>query len=473
MFIECPIYSAAQKFPTKIAYQISDKPWTYETFNQRIGRLQISIRQLHLPRNCVITLEARTRSYASIYALMWAAWREGHTVLPLDPDLPQRTIQQLIANSQSVLHFGQHSEHSARHIPLPILETMATQGLYPLNAPPVMHANTMATVVATSGSTGSAKLTGLSVGNLFANAAGANQFTPLNHSHIWLLALPIHHVSGLGILWRCALAGATVAPQGETETWIDSMRRIAPSHVSLVPTQLQDWVARYVAVPSLMTVLVGGAETSLAVLNEATSLGIPIRLTYGCTEMGGQITTSDIITASQQMVTYGHALPHREVRVASNGQLQVRGDCLFQGYWNEQVWAKETTADGWFNTGDTGKLTQNGLEITGRQDSMYISGGKNIYPEEIEQIFWNQLKIYTCVVPVPDERFGQVGVAILAMNPEEKSPIKEQLLTHLPRYKIPKYQIFWPRHISHESLKIPRFQLAQWIKTEKKLIPLD
>ncbi len=287
----------------------------------------------------------------------------------------------------------------------------------------------------TSGSTGTPKIAILSLGNLIANAKSVIEALALSPSDEWKLTLPLFHVGGIGIVIRCILARATLI--------LDDSPNI--THLSYVPTHL------YRATPiyrKLKCILLGGAPIHHIPPN------LPIYTTYGLTEMGSMVTLN------------GKILPHAEVNIASDGELFVRGASLFQGYYGEPP------QKGWFPTKDLGTMENNQLKILGRKDWMFISGGENIQPEEIEQhLLCFPEVIEAVVLPINDEEFGKRPIAIVsAHTPFSLQEMQNRLAKFLPKFKIP-IALRFASEIPKKNLKIDRssqglFLLSQTIQEQ-------
>ncbi|MFO1531236.1 MAG: AMP-binding protein [Kiritimatiellia bacterium] len=192
-----------------------------------------------------------------------------------------------------------------------------------------------AAILFTSGSSGAPKAAVLSHRALYYNARGANQNLAVGSNDVWLATLPLCHVGGLGIVYRCLMAGATVAfPTPDTSLTAD-LETLKVTHVSVVPTQLRRWLTSPAATAlaaGLKAVLVGGAPASPDLLAQAFASGFPLRLSYGMTETASQIATTPKYFPEDERFTCGRVLPSRELRVDERGQLQVRGMTLFSGY---------------------------------------------------------------------------------------------------------------------------------------------
>ena len=133
----------------------------------------------------------------------------------------------------------------------------------------------------------------------------------------------------------------------------------------------------------------------------------------------------------------------------TTGEICVRGPAVFAGYHDNPEATAKAFAAGWFHTGDLGHLDARGyLFITGRASDMYISGGSNVYPSEIEEVLLEHPAIAeACIVGMPDDRWGESGVAILVPRPgaiPDEAALRALLTKKLARYKHPSRFVTWP-----------------------------
>jgi O-succinylbenzoic acid--CoA ligase len=137
--------------------------------------------------------------------------------------------------------------------------------------------------------------------------------------------------------------------------------------------------------------------------------------TYGLTEMASQVTTTSPAATLQELYTAGRVLPHREVSISESGRILVQGETLFAGYVGGEGVDRPLDAGGWFHTGDLGELDEAGyLSVRGRVDNMFVSGGENVQPEEVEEALCRLEGVEEAVVvPVEDEEFGARPVAFV------------------------------------------------------------
>ena len=138
----------------------------------------------------------------------------------------------------------------------------------------------------------------------------------------------------------------------------------------------------------------------------------------------------------------------REVDAGVTGEICVIGPAVFAGYYNNPEANAKAFRDGWFRTGDLGHRDENGfIYITGRASDMYISGGSNIYPREIEEKILSHPDISeTAVLGVPDPVWGEVGIAVCVARPGVATgsiDLRAFLEDKIARYKLPKAVIFW------------------------------
>jgi O-succinylbenzoic acid--CoA ligase len=309
----------------------------------------------------------------------------------------------------------------------------------------------VASVMFTSGSSGHPKACVHTLANHYYSALGSNQNIFLKPQDRWLLVLPLHHMGGLSIIFRSLLAGAALVIPKDINAIADAALKHNISHISLVPTQLyrllysdrhtMDW-------PGLKAVLVGGDKLNSGLVKRSLVNKIPLHTTYGCTEMASQVTTTPVGASETVLKTCGKILPHRQLKIDASGEILVRGKTLFSGYLQQGKMASGADKDGWYHTGDIGWLDTNDcLHVIGRKDNMFICGGENIYPEEIERALLAIDYIEkVLVVGVKDKEYGHIPVAFVSFSsmPVPLAKITNALSDHIPRFYLPKKILKWP-----------------------------
>ena len=263
--------------------------------------------------------------------------------------------------------------------------------------------------LATSGTSGSLKLVGLSKDALLASAGAVNRHLGVVPTDVWCCVLPTFHVGGLGIYARAELSGSGVV----AFAW--DPRRFTTERftlASLVPAQVDDLVRGGFRAPGqVRAVIVGGGVLHQRLYEAGQALGWPLLPSYGLTEAGSQVATA---TAGSQTL---RVLDHVEVRV-ERGRIAVKGASLLTGY---GVWSEEgeplfvdPKIDGWFDTGDAGSVEGGVLEVRGRGADFAKVGGESVDLVRLDGILEGVGGGDGAVVAYPDARLGAVIHLVVA-----------------------------------------------------------
>jgi len=269
----------------------------------------------------------------------------------------------------------------------------------------------------------------------------------------YLIVNPFFHSFGykIGIL-TCVLTGATMVPMAvyDPETAMQLVQRekitVLPGAPTIFQTILDHPARADYDLSSLRFSVTGAAVVPVALIERMQSeLDIEIVLTaFGMTEavvvtMGRRSDSPELVATTCGRVTAGF-----EARIGPQDELLLRGPNVMLGYLDDPAATAEAIdADGWLHTGDVGVIDENGyLRITDRLKDMYISGGFNVYPAEVEQAIARLSGVAeVAVIGVPDERLGEVGLAAVVPLPGA-APTVDDLLAycreHLANYKVPR-----------------------------------
>ncbi|SHG62724.1 malonyl-CoA synthase [Massilia sp. CF038] len=317
----------------------------------------------------------------------------------------------------------------------------------------------LAVILYTSGTTGRSKGAMLTHGNMLSNARVLKHYWGWQRGDVLIHALPIFHIHGLFV----AVHGALL--NGSKMIWFAKfdpkgvLARLPEATVFMgVPTLY----VRLLAEPGLDTTaarnmrlfISGSAPLLLETFRQWTErTGHTILERYGMSETV-MLTSNPYSGGERRGGTVGLPLPGVSLRVSDErgislppgaiGGIEVKGPNVFSGYWQMPEKTKEEfTADGYFKTGDVGKVDADGyVTIVGRSKDLIISGGYNVYPAEIEGYINNLPGVAeSAVVGVPDADFGEVGVAIIVPKPgaqPDPAAILSSLKAMLANFKIPK-----------------------------------
>jgi fatty-acyl-CoA synthase len=286
--------------------------------------------------------------------------------------------------------------------------------------------------------------------NCFWTNLSLSRAVPLTSADVVLQILPQFHVGGWNVQPLLAgRVGATVL----IEPGFDAgrvLRLIAEHRV----TTMMGVPANYLFLAehpdfakadlsSLRTVLVGGAPMPEPLLRTWHARGVTLAQGYGLSEAAPNVLCVPESRARDKLGCAGIPYPHVEVRLAQDGELLVRGPNVFGGYWRDPAATERALRDGWLHTGDLATVDADGYyRIVDRVDDMFVSGGENVFPSEIENILHGHPAVTeAAVVGRTDERWGAVGVAFVV--PRAGSVVTEDELTaycraELARFKVPR-----------------------------------
>lgn len=226
---------------------------------------------------------------------------------------------------------------------------------------------------------------------------------------------------------------------------------------------------------SLSSAATGGAPVSPALLQRYIEKGVRIRQVYGCTEASGLIATPNEQHALEKPWACGVPLPTVEVRVVDAsgapcpggevGELILRGEQLFSGYWGNEAATAEAWQNGWYRTGDLGRIDEAGhIQITDRKKNMVISGGVNIYPAEVERAMSALPGVIEIVAfGMPDANWGERVVAVVhGAEGLDARALMQAARTVLGAYKTPKEIVVVEESLPRTSTgKLQRTRFAQ------------
>lgn len=254
--------------------------------------------------------------------------------------------------------------------------------------------------LATSGTTGSLKLTALSKEAMLASAAAVNRRIQASASDVWCCVLPSFHVGGLGIYARAFLAGARVQRMDWDPRAFAAQETITLA--SLVPAQVSDLLElRLSPPPALRAIVVGGGALAEPLYREGRERGWPLLPSYGMTETCSQVATATL--SSPALVL----LDHVEARVESDGRLAFLGPSLLTGYATEHGFV-DPKQDGWFITEDLGSIEDGVVSIEGRGGDFIKIGGESVDLARLDAVLASIAGPDAAVVAVPDGRLGHV-----------------------------------------------------------------
>lgn len=400
----CPIFKWSIQCPSHPAAFIGNTTISYKELNHLVESECNFIESLHLPTQSRLPfIAANTLETASFF---FAAWRMKMVACPLSFRLPKAGIEKALLRLNASLITPQS---------IPAKDQKHTE----------LDETLLATLLFTSGTTGEPKI---ACHRLFQHLKSAEVAIPhlqLGQQSRYLSNLPFSHVGGIALLLRTFLAGSALV--------ISSHFKDA-THISCVPTQLYRRMQEKTIVPD-QSILLGGAPISLNLYNQAIEQKLNLYTTYGMTETSSMMTLKK---PENNSFSLGSPLEHSELRIETDGEILVRGKTLFDGYLNLDGSISLPLKDGWFATKDRGYLKEGCLHFLGRKDRLFISGGENIQPEEIEEAILALFNLsHAVVLPFEDEEFGMRPAVYLDDPTLTLEVMQRNLRKVLPGYKIP------------------------------------
>ena len=438
-----------------------DRELDNATFAAEVRRVSGALSGMGIGRGDVVAVVLPNS--VELVTTMFAAWRLGAALTPVNPALTRPEVQYQLTDSGARLVVADDSSLSkveggaARACVAD--ELVRREGATDV-MPPRTETDELALMIYTGGTTGRPKGVMLDHANLMATAAMIVDWFDMTAADRCLLVLPLFHVNGImvSVVSPLVAGGSTViAPRFDPKTFWDLVERVRPTYFSAVPTIY----AMLTGLPaevrpdtaSLRCVVCGAAPMPAAAIHAFEDrYGVAILEGYGQSE-GTVVTTANPLTGLRKPGTVGLPLPEQEVRVVGEddaplppgqvGEVTVRGPNVMRGYLGKPKETAETLRGGWLHTGDLGRFDEDGyLVLVDRLKDMIIRGGENIYPKEIEDVLHTHPSVLeAAVVGRPDPLFGEEPVAFVVLRPglaAEPDELIEHCQTVLAKFKVPR-----------------------------------
>jgi fatty-acyl-CoA synthase len=339
-------------------------------------------------------------------------------------------------------------------------------------------------IMYTSGTTGTPKGALLSQQKTLFNTLNAQIYFDLYSRDIMLLVLPLFHSGGLNIMAVPTLyvgGSIVLSSQFDPQEFLSLIESHRVTQTMVVPTMintiLNETRPEDFNLSSLRSVLVAGEPISEHLMHEAQDRGFPVRQLFGQTETSIQLWVPQN-RAREKASAVGLPVFHGDVRVVDEndqtlrprqiGEIVVKGPIQMMSYWNLPQESRQTIKDGWLHTNDLAFVDEDGyVHVVGRRGDMYISGGENVYPAEIEKVLATHPKIFeVAIIGVPHEKWGKTGHAFIKLKNGERIDYEEitsYLQDKVASYKIPKSVQFIDEFPKTASGKIKKSELVKLI----------
>lgn len=411
------------------------------------------------------------------YKLALAIMCSGRTIVWLNWRLAGEELERQIKDSGLQLCLVENSLwRSGMTNPFKSYSAFLITSADPGELIPVFKSNWVASIMYTSGTTGKPKGVLQTFGNHFYSAVSSALNLGLSSADKWLCVAPIFHISGFSIIMRGLIYGMTVRLVEKFRA--EEIERILANEtvtiMSVVPFMLKKLIQQQNKTnthynSAFRCMLLGGGTIDRETLEICLQRSIPVVQCYGMTETCSQIVALRSADALLKLGSVGQPLFSTQLKLSKDGEILLKTPALTPGYLNLPDKLPSKMIDGWYRTGDIGHLDKEGyLYIDGRADEMLISGGENIFPQEVEQVYQRYPQINeVAVVGQTDPVWGQVPVAFVVSDRRlSTTKLMNYGYEHLARYKVPQHYIFVSELPKNASGKIRRFMLREKLNNQ-------
>ena len=337
-----------------------------------------------------------------------------------------------------------------------------------------------AMILYTSGTTGHPKGAIITHQMNLINAFNLGTPAAISPATVQLVILPLFHTGGLNCYANPILhAGGRLLLMREFEPGrtlqILGDPALGVTHIFAVPAPYQFMMQHpdfdSTDLSRLSNAGIGGAPCAEPILKGWLDRGVPMVQGWGMTETSPGGLSLDTVDAVRKVGSTGKPLMHTEVKIVDDegntlgpggiGELLIRGPNITPGYWNNPEATADSFDGDWLKTGDAARIDEEGyFYIVDRWKDMYISGGENVYPAEVENVLYGLPQIAeVAVIGVPSERWGETGMAIIVTKPDQsidEQTIIDHCLANLAKFKVPQSVAFidiLPRNATGKVLK--------------------
>jgi fatty-acyl-CoA synthase len=473
--------AAARATKTAVVDLRTAREFSYRELHERVDRLATFLhRELGVDAGDRVAVYSQNNS--NIFEVQFACWRLGAILVPLNWRLALPELEFILGDCSPVvlLHEAGFADQAVKlcasagvkHVvawdtdaevagAIAYEDALASSEV----AVPVRPTDfdTPLVVMYTSGTTGRPKGAVITQGMTFWNVVNLTEFFACSSEMVNLAALPLFHIGGLNVYGNPAFyfGGTTLVMHafdpseavrllGDAELAITHYAAAVANWQFMSQTEAFEHASSF---PHLVGAGVGAQPVPVALIRTWLDKGVSLQECFGMTETCSFVSAITKHEAARKIGSAGMPAMNTAVRLVDEhgidigpgevGEMWVRGPCVTPGYWNHPEATSELITDGWFHTGDAARRDDEGFYyIVDRWKDMYVSGGENVYPAEVEDVVYQLPEVgEVAVIGVPDERWGEAGSALVVVR-EGASLSDEAILEHcranLAKFKVPK-----------------------------------
>lgn len=475
--------------PQKEAVVEHERSATYAELNEQAERYAGVLQKNHrLEKGDRIAILANFS--IELIALFGAAQKAGYVLVPINTRLTPREVAYQIEDSSAKIVLTEADFGDK------LTETkLDSIGFFDLEGEAENYQNEVEDddpifILYTSGTTGFPKGAIYTHGMLFWNSENTALRLDLNSNDITLNCMPAFHTGGWNVLITPLLhRGGTIWLQREfdPEEVLQNLEKSQSTLFMAVPTMLKMMsdadAFQDTDLSRVRYFIVGGEALPIPMIERWGDKGIPIRQGYGLTEVGPNVTSLHHDDSIRKRGSIGFLNFYLEGKVVDDkgneckpnevGEFWLKGPNVSPGYWHNDEANEKSFSNGWFKTGDLVRMDEEGyIYVSGRKKEMYISGGENVYPREVEIVLQQHGAVAeAAVIGVPDDKWGESGAAYLVLKSgaaSDENEIKEHCLENLAKFKIPTYFCFIDALPVNSTGKIDKQELSKLFKQQQK-----
>lgn len=481
--------------PKAVAIQCGDtgRVFTYRDMFGKAQDLAARLRdQFSVQRGDRVAVLAQNE--LEYIVLFFATQRLGAILVPVNFRFTTSEVQHIVADSgakllivqQALWHVAEPLKETVRLWNFDGPESLVEHLIEPQGAQVGFDADfeDPCMILYTSGTTGFPKGAVISHRMIFWNSVNTGLRLNLTQSDCVLTFLPLFHTGGWNVLTTpCLHRGAKVIllKRFDADLILNLCEKEKVSVLFGVPTTM-DFLRRSplfsnVDLRSVRYAIVGGEPMPVPLIEAWEERGIPVRQGYGLTEFGPNVFSLNQEDSRRKMGSIGFPNFYIEARVVNElgqempdgevGELILKGPVAMSGYWGNAKATADTIREGWLHTGDLVRRDEEGyFYVVGRKKEMFISGGENVYPAEIEKVLRSLPGVReAAVIGVPHVRWGEAGKAFVALEAGARATLdgaalKEYCQRHLAKFKVPNEFVILADLPKTESGKIAKKLLS-------------
>jgi len=478
--------------PDKVALKDAEtgKTLTYAQINNAANSIAFYLKDKHqLGKGDRIAIIAENDLTQVL--LFGAAQKMGIILVPINYRLAHTEVEFLLKDSDSSLVLYDENCYDARALKYkakyePIASFIHFVDDEGPNYSEQLHEEDPIFILYTSGTTGFPKGALYTHKMLFWNSINTAMSLVIGSDTKTLNCMPLFHTGGWNVLLTPVLHhGGTVIIFKKFDA-AKVLKAIVKEKLNLfmgVPTMLK-MIAElpefdHEDIGFLNYIIVGGESMPIPLIRKFHEKKVPIRQGYGLTEVGPNLTSLHQRDAERKQGSIGKPNFYVKVRVVDDfgkevstneqGELWISGPMVTPGYWHNPEGTKDSQENGWLKTGDVAKMDDEGfLYIVDRKKHMYISGGENVYPVEIERVLLQHEAVKEAVVfGIPHEKWGESGAALIVKNSETTlAEIQKYCLERLAKFKVPSKIRFIDSIPKGDTGKIDRMKLKDQLLSQ-------